>query len=100
MNIGNNIKKIRELKNLSQNYMAEQLEVSQKTYSNIENSGNDISFALVEKIATIFKISVKKVIELNTDVMLSDVQETHLSDRNEIPAPNSSMHDITKELYE
>ena len=32
--------------------------------------------------------------------MLSDVRETHSPASNEIPVPNSSMQDITKELYE
>ena len=36
MNIGNNIKQIRELKNFSQEYIAQQLGISQATYARIE----------------------------------------------------------------
>lgn len=71
-NIGENIRKIRELKNLTQDYMSTTLGVSQKTYSNIENAGNDISYARILKIADILEVNVTKVLELNTEVFLSN----------------------------
>lgn len=37
MNISNNIKQFRELKNLSQEHMAKQLHISQSSYARIEN---------------------------------------------------------------
>ena len=41
--MGLNIKKLRELRNLNQKAMADSLMISQKTYSNIENSHNNIT---------------------------------------------------------
>lgn len=49
MDIGSNIKKIRELKNFNQNYVATALGISQKSYSNIEKSKNKITIELVQK---------------------------------------------------
>lgn len=40
--VGENIRKIRELRGFSQDYMAQQLKVSQKTYSNIETDKKKI----------------------------------------------------------
>jgi transcriptional regulator with XRE-family HTH domain len=41
--IGNNIKHIRLLKNLSQEYVAEKLEISPATFSKIENNKQSIN---------------------------------------------------------
>ncbi len=49
MNVGQNIKNLRELRNLNQQAMADMLEISQKTYSNIENAGNNITVEVIEK---------------------------------------------------
>jgi len=71
-NIGENIKKIRELKNFTQEAMASNLGVSQKTYSNIENAGNVIAFDKIERIAEILEVNVTKILELNTEVILNN----------------------------
>jgi DNA-binding XRE family transcriptional regulator len=47
MKIGNRIKKIREFKNYTQEYMAGQLGISQRAYSKIENDEVSIS---IEKL--------------------------------------------------
>lgn len=71
-NIGENIKKIRELKNLTQESMAILLGVSQKTYSNIENAGNNITYEKILRIAEILEVNITKVLELNTEVLLNN----------------------------
>lgn len=71
-NIGENIKKIRELKNLTQESMAMLLGVSQKTYSNIENAGNNITYEKILRIAEVLEVNITKVLELNTEVLLNN----------------------------
>lgn len=71
-NIGENIKKIRELKNLTQDSMAVLLGVSQKTYSNIENAGNNITYEKILRIAEALEVNITKVLELNTEVLLNN----------------------------
>ncbi len=51
MNIGKNIQTLRELRNYTQQYMANQLEINQKTYSNIEHAGNRITIETIDKIS-------------------------------------------------
>ncbi len=73
--IGKNIKKIRELKNLTQEAVALRLGVSQKTYSNIENAGNNITYEKIIRIADILEISVPNMLELNPEVFLNNTHQ-------------------------
>jgi len=65
MVIGEKIKKIRELRNFTQDYMATQLEMTQAGYSRIERDEVDISFSKLEKIAKIFNINLLELIGFN-----------------------------------
>ena len=56
MTIGKKIRSLRLEKGYSQEYLAEVLEVSQKTYSNIENDKSSIKIDALIKIAEEFKI--------------------------------------------
>lgn len=58
MLLGEKLKQARLNKNYSQEYMAEVLEVSQKTYSNFENNKTTPNFSQIEKIAQILEVSV------------------------------------------
>ena len=64
MRIGNKLRKLRMEKGYSQEYLAEVLEVSQKTYSNMENSKSSVSIDTLKKIAEEYKIDL---IELLSD---------------------------------
>lgn len=56
MTIGKKIRSLRLEKGYSQEYLAEVLAVSQKTYSNIENDKSSIKIDALIKIAEEFKI--------------------------------------------
>ena len=100
MNIGENIKNLRELKNYSQSAMAKMLEVSQKTYSNIEMSGNKITVELIEKIAKILNVSFNKVLELNAEAILNNTNQTGgISQLNAAPSTNN-LGEKNFEIYE
>ncbi len=58
MTLGEKIKKARLGKNFTQEYLAEVLNVSQKTYSNFENDKTKPDFHQVEDIAKVLEISV------------------------------------------
>lgn len=51
------IRKIRTQKGYSQEYMAYELNISQKTYSNIENNKSPLTIEMIEKIATLLDVS-------------------------------------------
>ena len=63
--IGDQIKKAREEKNYSQQYLAQQLGMSQKAYSKIENSQTNITINHLDKIAQVLETSMNKL--LGTD---------------------------------
>jgi len=58
MNIGYNIKKIRELRNYSQEYVAQKLEISQPTYAKIENGTIIPKIDRLQRIAEILDIDM------------------------------------------
>ncbi|WP_291067082.1 MULTISPECIES: helix-turn-helix transcriptional regulator [Flavobacteriales] len=53
------LRKVRREKNLSQEYMAEKLEITQKAYSNIENGKTTLKNDILLKLA--------KILDLNPD---------------------------------
>ena len=58
MTLGEKLKKARINKNFTQEYLAEMLNVSQKTYSNFENDKSKPGFSQVEEMATVLDVSV------------------------------------------
>ncbi|WP_294274760.1 helix-turn-helix transcriptional regulator [uncultured Chryseobacterium sp.] len=58
MTLGEKLKKARINKNFTQEYLAEALQVSHKTYSNFENDKTKPDFHQVEDIAKVLEVSV------------------------------------------
>lgn len=58
MTLGEKLKKARINKNFTQEYLAEVLNISQKTYSNFENDKSKPDFSQVEEISKVLEISV------------------------------------------
>ena len=61
LSIGTKIKKLRELRNYTQEYMAEQLDMSHIGYGKIERNETEVTYRKLEEIA---KILDMKVIDL------------------------------------
>ena len=59
--IGNKIKNIRELKNFTQEYMADKLEISQAAYSKLEKGDLKISQDKLNKIAEILDVNLEDI---------------------------------------
>jgi transcriptional regulator with XRE-family HTH domain len=60
--IGNKLRQLRINKGYSQEYMAEILAVSQKTYSNMENDKTSISIEALKKIAEEYRVNILKLL--------------------------------------
>ena len=56
-NIGRNIKKIREIKNLTQDYLAGQLGISTKSYASWENGTVQLTLEKISNIANVFEMN-------------------------------------------
>lgn len=64
--IKNKIKSIRELKNYTQEYMADQLGVTQAGYSKIEKGKTILSYVKLVEIARILEVSVEDIISFDS----------------------------------
>lgn len=65
MTIQDNIRCIREQQNLTQETMAEQLNMTTSGYAKIERGETQLKFEKLEKIAQIFNMDIVELLELN-----------------------------------
>ena len=72
MSIGNNIKKLRELRNYTQTYMSDQLEISLSAYSKIERNESEVSYRRLEQISDILRVPVHGIIQFDEKVFLDN----------------------------
>jgi transcriptional regulator with XRE-family HTH domain len=71
MHIGQKIKKLRELKNLTQTHLADQLGVSQSAYSKIELGESEVTFTKLEKISEALGMKPEEVIAFNESMVFN-----------------------------
>jgi len=65
MSAGNNIKKLRELRNFTQSYMAQKLDLSLSGYSKIERDGTDVSLKRLQQIAEVLETDVNTILSFD-----------------------------------
>jgi transcriptional regulator with XRE-family HTH domain len=63
------IKKIREFRNFTQQYMADQLDISQNAYSKIENGTTKITIDRLEKIANLLNVPLETILSHETQTL-------------------------------
>ena len=97
MEVGENIRKIREIKGFSQEYMADRLNISQRQYSRLEKEQSKLDLHKLEEIATILEA---------TPIQLMGFDEKQIFNiyNNDNPITNGSYHNHfpseLKEQYE
>lgn len=98
--IGNKIKNIRELKNLKQSYMAEQLHISQAAYSKLEKGGIKVSTEKLSQIAEILHVKIEDIISFDKEKYLDKYSDTasNIPDENTIIQPTEVQ--LINKLYE
>ena len=69
--IGNKIRTLRELKKLTQENIAYELDITQKTYSNIENGISDVSISILYKISIVLGFTIKDILDLDEDSFIT-----------------------------
>jgi transcriptional regulator with XRE-family HTH domain len=77
MEIGQKIKKVRELRNLTQDYIASKIGVTQESYSKIESSRNNVSIQKLEKIAEILEVGLSDLLNFDETRVLLKFENTH-----------------------
>jgi transcriptional regulator with XRE-family HTH domain len=68
MNIGLNIKRLREDRGIRQAEIADLIGMHRSNYSKIENGQREISLAAVDKIAKFFNITIDELVHLGDDI--------------------------------
>jgi transcriptional regulator with XRE-family HTH domain len=71
LNIGHKIKKLRELRNLTQEHMASSLGLSQSAYSRLELGETEITFSKLEKISEELGMKPEEIIAFNESMVFN-----------------------------
>ncbi|KQW99533.1 helix-turn-helix transcriptional regulator [Flavobacterium sp. Root420] len=98
--IKNKIKSIRELKNYTQEYMADQLGVTQAGYSKIEKGKTILTYVKLVEIARILEVSVEDIISFDSERYFSSINTVKGNSNNGSILINSDNSAVLKELYE
>lgn len=99
MHIGQKIKKLRELKNLTQTYMADELGLTQGAYSKIELGESEVSYTRLEKISSVLGLKPEDVISFN-DQMVFNVMNNPNGGNVFSHIHQQSMTNSERKLYE
>jgi transcriptional regulator with XRE-family HTH domain len=67
---GKQVRKVREMLSISQQYVAEQLGISQAAYSNIENGKTYVSMDKLFRIATALDVKAEAILKFDPKVAL------------------------------
>ncbi len=97
--IGYKIRRVREFKNLSQQYVADNLSVSQSTYSDMENGKIAVSEEKLAMIANVLDVSVDVINEYNDQVVFNSCTQSGYFNTNNIN-PIDKIEEIYKQLIE
>jgi transcriptional regulator with XRE-family HTH domain len=96
LKIGNKIKKLRELKNLTQDHMAKSIGITQSAYSRIELGETEITYSKLEKISEELGMKPEEIIAFN-ESMVFNVMNNQTGNGLVI---NNQVNDENKSLYE
>lgn len=98
-NIGDNIKKFRELKNITREQLAADLKMSLSNYSKIERGEIDLTISRIQEIATILEVDIAQVLNFDA-TQIFNVTNNKLVQGLGAKAENMHFHgDDYKEKY-
>jgi transcriptional regulator with XRE-family HTH domain len=97
--VGPKIRKLREIQDLTQEYMATQLGISQAAYSKIERGESDITFSSLKRIACALGVDVPSLLTFDTGMVIHKVNE-HQNGGQAGFVINQGLADKERELYE
>lgn len=94
--IGFNVRKMRESKGFSQDYMATVLNISQASYARLENEETKITVDRLYKIAEILEVNISDFFELDKIVIQNQTNNEGAFGNGYI----QNLHIENKEIYE
>lgn len=96
MKIGENIKKLRELKGYTQEDMASKLNISQNGYSKIEREETDVQFSRLVQISQVLDVNLLDLIAFDGQRLLFNVSNTN--NQTGVAYLNNDLPTILKEV--
>jgi len=75
MNLGENIKKVRELKNFTQQYLADELGLSLSGYGKIERDQTELTLSRLIRICKILEVDLFILINFNGKDLIKDLNQ-------------------------
>lgn len=97
--IGYKIKNIRELKNLTQEYMAEKLDISQAAYCKLEKGSTKISQEKLDKIAEVLEVNPNDITDFDNKKVLNNINNVKGNNSGNINYNDQDIH-LIRQLYE
>lgn len=77
MNIGDKIRKVRELKGYKQEYVAGKLGLSVTAYGNIERNESSLTFERLEEIAAVMEVTVQDILNIPEQLNIHNITTAH-----------------------
>jgi transcriptional regulator with XRE-family HTH domain len=71
MHIGQKIRKLRELKNLTQSHMAQRLGLTQSAYSKLELGESEVPYSRLERIADVMGLKPEDIVSFNDQMVFN-----------------------------
>lgn len=97
--VGEKIKKIRELRNFTQEYMADRLEMTQAGYSKIERGQTDLSMSKLDEIAKVLEVRVEDILLFDQQKFFNSFNNVEGSNNGSVVIINGISQEV-KALYE
>jgi transcriptional regulator with XRE-family HTH domain len=98
MHIGHKIKKLRELKNLTQTHLAQELGVTQSAYSKIEIGESEVTYSKLEKISSVLGMKPEDVITFNESMVFNVMNNQNGG--NVFGDINNTISETERQLYQ
>lgn len=71
LQLGQKIKKLRELKNFTQSHIASELGITQSAYSKIEQGETEVSYSKLSKIAEVLGMAPEEIMTFNEQMIFN-----------------------------
>lgn len=101
MRIGYKIKKLRELRNFTQSYMATALQITQSTYCRYENNELDVSEKMLTELSNILTISPQAIVNFEEEKLFEYIEMmtkfNHYHTNKEIELYEALIHSLKNE---
>lgn len=97
LKVGMKIKKLRELRNFTQEFLAERLDMSQTGYSKIERGETDISISRLQQIAKVLAVEIQDILGFD-EKMIFNLSNNNQGESHGIVI-HSEVSDRERDLY-